>query len=125
VRHDRAHTQSWQQYFGPGPSFRVIDLAFDTLPRGGMQSYQALLHLTESAQGVHANYIASRFVAVFANQPQWVLINAERFIPFGPALRVIFCTYLSVPEREALALRYAEFPYSDAQVAIVELIACL
>ena len=125
IRHDREYAVVWRNYFGPGPAFRVIDLMFDGLPRGGVVNYEGLLRLTESAQGVYANYIASRFIALFANQPQWVLINAERFIPFGPALRIIFCNYLSIPEREALVVRYSEFPYSDAQAAIIELVACM
>ena len=125
VRHDRAHAAVWQAYFGPGPAFRIIGLMFDELPRGGPPVFEALLRLTESAQGVYADYTARRFISLFVNRPQWVLLNAERLIPFGPALRAIFCNYLSIRERETLVLRYGEFPYSDAQAAIIELIACL
>jgi len=125
IRHDRQYAGVWRNYFGPGPAFRIIGMLFDELPRGGAPVYQALLGLTESSQGVYADYIARRFIDLFVNRPQWVLLNAERLFPFGPALRTAFCTYLSIPEREALVLRYGEFPYSNAQAAVIELIACL
>lgn len=125
VRFDRAHAAEWQAFFGPGPGIRIIGMLFDELPRGGAAVYEGLLRLTESTQGIYADYTARRFIDLFANRPQWVLLNAERLFPFGPALRGIFCAYLSVPEREALVLRYGEFPYSDAQAAVIELIACL
>lgn len=124
IRGDSAHAGLWRAYFGPGPAQRVIELLFSALPTASAPVYQALFFLTGTAEGSHADYIAQRFVELFAAEPGWVVSNANLLTPFAPTLRLIFCNYLTVPEREMLVMRIGELPYSNAQHAIMQLVAC-